>query len=232
MFFILPFINYDFYLIISYKLFISVIVYDGGGLDIAYLGAAEVSPSGDVNVSRMNASRITGPGGFIDITQSTRKICFMCTFTAKGLEVAFDEKAGSISIAKEGTKRKFVNKIYETTFSGDESVRRGQKVYYVTERCVFRRTAAHDVLELIEIAPGIDLEKDILQQMDFKPIISKDLKLMDERFFKQDKMEISLFGSLAERCVYHEDDHLLFIDLFGISLRNEAEVDWFMVRKQ
>ena len=96
-------------------------VYDGGGLDIAYLGAAEVSPSGDVNVSRMNASRITGPGGFIDITQSTRKICFMCTFTAKGLEVAFDEKAGSISIAKEGTKRKFVNNIYETTFSGDES---------------------------------------------------------------------------------------------------------------
>jgi hypothetical protein len=66
--------------------------------------------------------------------------------------------------------------------------------------------------------------------MDFKPIISQDLKLMDERFFKKDKMEISLFGSLAERCVYHGDDHLLFIDLFGISLRNETEIDWFMVR--
>ena len=204
-------------------------VYDGGGLDIAFLGAAEVSPTGDVNVSRMNSSRITGPGGFIDITQSTRKICFMCTFTAKGLKVAFDEKVGSISIAKEGAKRKFVNKIYEATFSGDESVRRGQKVYYVTERCVLRRTAAYDVLELIEIAPGIDLEKDILQQMDFKPIVSKDLKLMDKRYFMKDKMEISLFGSLGERCVYREDDHLLFIDLFGISLRNEAEIVWFMV---
>jgi len=203
--------------------------YDGGGLDIAFLGAAEISPSGDVNVSRMNSSRLTGPGGFIDITQSTRNICFMSTFTAKGLDIYFNQEEGNISIKKEGTIKKFVNEVYETTFSAAESIRRGQKVYYVTERAVFWRTTAHDVLELIEIAPGIDLQKDILDQMEFTPAISENLKIMDRQFFKKEKMGYSLFGSLAERCTYHEDDHLLFIDLFGISLRNEHEIDWFFV---
>ena len=177
----------------------------------------------------MSKNRLTGPGGFIDISQSTNNICFMSTFTAKGLEVSFDEEAGSISIVKEGSIRKFVNDVYERTFSGIESSRRGQKVYYVTERAVFRRTGAHDTIELIEIAPGIDLERDILSQMEFTPIISEDLKIMDKRLFKKDQMGFSLFGSLEERCSYHSDDHLMFIDLFGVSLRTKAEVDWFIV---
>ncbi|KAL7537947.1 hypothetical protein ACHAXR_008172 [Thalassiosira sp. AJA248-18] len=203
--------------------------YDGGGLDICFLGAAEVSKYGDVNVSRMSKSRLTGPGGFVDISQSTRNICFMCTFTAKGLNVALDGEEGSICIKREGEIKKFVNKIYETTFSGAEAVRRGQKVYYVTERCVFRKRVTQDVLELIEIAPGVDLERDVLGQMEFMPIISKNIKLMDKRYFKNEKMELKLFGSLEERFFYHEDDHLLFIDLFGISLQNLAEIDWFVV---
>jgi len=203
--------------------------YDGGGLDIAFLGAAEISPSGDVNVSRMNSSRLTGPGGFVDITQSTRNICFMSTFTAKGLDIDFNQEKGSINIKQEGSIKKFVNEVYETTFSAAESIRRGQKVYYVTERAVFWRTTAHNVLELIEIAPGIDLQRDILDQMEFTPAISENLKIMDRQFFRKEKMGYSPFGSLAERCTYHEDDHLLFIDLFGISLRNEPEVDWFFV---
>lgn len=201
--------------------------YDGGGLDVSFLGAAQVSPTGDVNVSRMNASRLTGPGGFIDITQSTRNICFMLTFTAKGLDVSFDE-SGNVKIEQEGKIKKFVNEVYETTFSGSESVRRGQNVYYVTERCAFRKSASGS-LELIEIAPGIDLERDILSQMEFKPAISPNLKLMDTRYFKEEKMGVQLFGSLAERCQYHDDDHLLFIDLFGISLHNTSEVDWLAV---
>ena len=91
--------------------------YDGGGLDIAFLGAAQISPSGDVNVSRMHQSTLTGPGGFIDISQSTRKICFMCTFTAKGLNVEFDDgEEGRISIVQDGRVRKFVNEVIETTF--------------------------------------------------------------------------------------------------------------------
>ncbi|KAL9185145.1 hypothetical protein ACHAXT_002922 [Thalassiosira profunda] len=147
--------------------------YDGGGLDIAFLGAAQISSTGDVNVSRMSKSRLTGPGGFIDISQSTRTICFMCTFTAKGLNVAFND--GRISIVQDGKTKKFVSDVYERTFSGAEAVRRGQKVYYVTERCVFRKAAEHDVLELIEIAPGVDLEKDVLNQMEFAPVVSDDL---------------------------------------------------------
>ena len=94
---------------------------------------------------------------------------------------------------------------------------------------MFRRTAAHDVIELIEIAPGVDLERDILQQMEFMPIIGKDLKIMDKRYFRNEKMDRELFGSLAERCTYHKDDHLLFIDLFGVSLRNESEIVWLFV---
>ena len=203
--------------------------YDGGGLDVAFLGAAEISAAGDVNVSRMGASRITGPGGFIDITQATRKICFMCPFTAKGLDIAFDGEKGSISIVKEGMVKKFVKKVFETTFSGDECVRRGQRALYVTERCVFRRTAAHDVLELIEIAPGVDLEKDVLQQMEFMPVISNDLKIMDKQYFKSHKMDLLFFPSMAERCTYHENDHVLFIDLFGICLTSKEDIDGLIV---
>lgn len=139
--------------------------YDGGGLDMCFLGAAQISPEGDVNVSRLCKDKLIGPGGFIDISQSTRNISFLSTFTAIGLKVDIDGRHGSIRIENEGTTRKFVNEVYERTFSGDEAVRRGQKVYYVTERAVFRRTAAHSTIELIEIAPGVDMQKDILDQM-------------------------------------------------------------------
>ena len=159
--------------------------YNGGGLDMCFLGAGQVSPDGDVNVSRLSKNRLTGkvlvpfyispdaisyfstgPGGFIDISQSTRSICFMLAFTAKGLETEI--KDGKLNIIKEGSVKKFVPEIIEKTFSGSEGIRRGQKVFYVTERAVFRRSAQHDTLELIEIAPAIDLQKDILDQMEFK----------------------------------------------------------------
>ena len=162
---------------------------------------------------------------FIDISQSTRNISFLSTFTAKGLKVDIDGDKGSISIANEGSNRKFVNKVHEITFSGNEAVRRGQKVYYVTERAVFRRSAATCNIELIEIAPGIDLQRDILNQMEFEPVISPDLKLMDKRIFQHGKMKLELFGSMRERCIYHPEDHVLFIDLFGVSLVSQEEIN-------
>lgn len=201
--------------------------YDGGGLDMCFLGAAEISPSGDVNVSRMSKDKLIGPGGFLNISQSTRNISFLCTFTAKGLDIDFDGDEGKITIVKEGKIKKFVNKVYERTFSGEEAVRRGQKVYYVTERAVFRRTSTHGVIELVEIAPGVDLQKDVLDQMEFEPIISPGLKEMDRRIFRHEKMKIELFGSLKDRVTYDADAHVIYIDLTGMYLASVDEVNWF-----
>jgi propionate CoA-transferase len=161
-------------------------------------GAAQISATGDVNVSRMSKDRLTGPGGFIDISSCTPKVFFMAPFTAGGLDVVCSSDDATLSIIKEGKVKKFVNGVYEKTFCGDEAVNRGQKVYYMTERGVFRRTNKHPVLELIEIAPGVDLQKDILDQMEFTPVISPDLKLMDQRIFKDEKMNAAsdFFGSL------------------------------------
>ena len=194
---------------------------------MCFLGAAQISANGDVNVSRMSRNRLTGPGGFIDISQSTRNVSFLFTFTAMGLDIAIDGDEGKVDIVREGKIKKLVNRVYERTFSGDEAVKRGQKVYYVTERAVFRRTAAHCVLELIEIAPGVDLQTDILDQMEFRPFISPRLKLMDRRIFLRQRMDRQLFGSLKDRCKYNPGNHMVFIDLFGISLTSESEVDWF-----
>lgn len=201
--------------------------YDGGGLDMAFLGAGQISSKGDVNVSRLSTDKLTGPGGFIDISQSTYNICFLATFTTKGLQLSFSGD-GKINIKQEGRIKKFVQEVSEITFSGDEAVRRGQKVFYVTERAVFRRSAAHEVLELIEIAPGIRLQEDVLDQMDFQPIISKDLKEMDKRIFIDKKMGVQLFGSLDERIHYVEKDHIIFVNLFGIHLNTEADIEWFL----
>lgn len=200
--------------------------YDGGGLDITFLGAGQISSKGDVNVSRISPDVLTGPGGFIDISQSTRNICFLSTLTAKGLKLSFSGD-GNVSVEKEGQIKKFVSEVIETTFSGDEAVRRGQKVFYVTERAVFRRTSAHKVLELIEIAPGVRLKEDILDQMDFEPVISPDLKEMDRRIFMDRKMGIKFFGSLEERFTYVEKNHVIFLNNEGISLNDIADIDWF-----
>lgn len=200
--------------------------YDGGILDICFLGAAEVSKDGDVNVSRMAKDRLTGPGGFIDISQSTKNVVFMTPMTTKGLEIS--STTSGLKIKKEGQVKKFVQKVFEKTFSGNEAVRRGQQVLYVTERAVFRRTAKYDVIELIEIAPNVDLQSDVIDQMDFVPIVSPALKIMDERIFRGAKMNVSneMFGSLERRCTYHHQDHTMFLDLFGITLNSEDDVRW------
>ncbi|KAL3941727.1 MAG: hypothetical protein SGBAC_003971 [Bacillariaceae sp.] len=202
--------------------------YDGGGLDMCFLGAAQINSKGDVNVSRMSKDLLTGPGGFIDISQSTQNICFMTTMTAKGLKIDIPGD-GTLKIANEGKVKKFVPEVFEKTFSGDEAVRRGQNVIYVTERCVFRRSGKSDALELIEIAPGVDLQKDILDQMDFEPVISPNLKEMDPRIFKDEKMGTTseLFGTLDERVIYHPEHHTVFLNMFGVTLNEPEDVIWY-----
>lgn len=158
--------------------------YDGGGLDMAFLGAAEVDGAGNVNVS-MFGTRCAGPGGFIDISQNTPKVCFMGTFMAGAQDIRVE--GGKLTIVSDGNKAKFTEHVQQITFSGEYAGRTGQKVLYVTERAVFRLlpgNGADHKLELIEIAPGVDLEKDILAKMEFEPVVSPDLKKMDKKIFE------------------------------------------------
>ncbi|MBI2440565.1 MAG: acyl CoA:acetate/3-ketoacid CoA transferase [Lentisphaerae bacterium] len=140
--------------------------YDGGGLDFAALGAAQIDAEGNVNVSQFGG-RLAGVGGFVNITQTAKTLIFCGTFTADGLEVQLAD--GAIRIIKEGATRKFVRKVEQISFSSRRSRQVGQKVLYVTERAVLQLTL--EGVELIELAPGINLEKQVLALMDFKPII-------------------------------------------------------------
>jgi propionate CoA-transferase len=168
--------------------------YDGGGLDTAYLGIAQVDREGNLNVSKFGP-RVAGAGGFINISQNAKKVVFVGTFMAGALKISVEN--GKLMIITEGTNKKFVDKVEHITFSGKNSLINNQTVLYVTERCVFKLSKKG--MELIEIAPGIDLEKDILSLMDFKPIIKKTPVLMDERIFRNEPMGIkndpsSVFG--------------------------------------
>jgi propionate CoA-transferase len=153
--------------------------YNGAGVDITFMGTAEVDANGNVNVSKFG-NRAVGSGGFIDITQPAKKVVFLCTFTTGGLEVEIRD--GRLRIVKEGEHKKFVKQVGQITFSGAYARHRHQPVLYVTERAVFR--LSEQGVELIEYAPGIDIEKDILDQMEFKPLISPDLKEMPAEIFK------------------------------------------------
>ncbi len=158
--------------------------YDGGGLDIAYLGLAQTDSFGNINVSKFG-TKIAGCGGFINISQNAKKVVFCGTFTAGGLKIKVEQ--GKLKIIEEGKIKKFLQEVEQITFSGTYAKDTTQKVLYVTERAVFALTKKG--LRLIEIAPGIDLEKDILGQMDFMPII-EDYQLMDKRLFSEGKMGV------------------------------------------
>ena len=160
--------------------------YDGGGIDIAFLGLAQADAEGNLNVSRFGP-KLAGSGGFIDISQSSKKVVFVGTFTADGLKVSVENSA--LRIDNEGQARKFVREVEQMTFSGKFASERKQPVIYITERCVFELTP--EGMMLIEVAPGIDLERDILAQMDFAPIISPNLKTMDARIFRPEPMGLS-----------------------------------------
>jgi len=196
--------------------------YDGGGLDMACLGLAEVDAEGHVNVSRFGP-RLAGAGGFINITQNARRVVFAGTFTAGGLEV--EVKGGKMRIVKEGRCRKFVKKVEQITFNGAYAAGTGQPVLYVTERCVFRR--GPEGMELTEVAPGIDIARDILAHMDFKPIV-KSPAPMDPRIFRDEPMQLdeTLLGiGLAQRVSYDGERNTLFLNLEGMHVKTRDDVD-------
>jgi propionate CoA-transferase len=151
--------------------------YDGGGLDIAFLGLAQCDSHGNINVSKFGP-KIAGCGGFINITQNTPVVVYCGTFTTGGLKTHVED--GKLVIDQEGKVVKFLKDVEQITFSGEIANKTGQKVLYITERCVFQLTP--EGLELTEVAPGVDIEKDILALMEFKPVI-KDVKPMDARIF-------------------------------------------------
>ena len=196
--------------------------YDGGGLDMACLGMAQVDTDGHVNVSRFG-SRLAGAGGFINISQSSRRVVFAGTFTTGGLEVKVEK--GELKIVREGKSKKFIRQVEQITFNGAYAAESGQPVLYVTERCVFRR--GRDGMELIEVAPGIDVNRDILGQMEFTPIV-RNPGMMDPRIFRDQPMELeeTLLGiGIAERVSYDAERNILFLNLEGLHVRNRDDVD-------
>ncbi len=159
--------------------------YAGGGLDVAFLGLAQCDEYGNINVSKFGP-KIAGCGGFIDITQNAKEVVFCGTFTAGGLKVEIED--GKLRIVNEGKFKKFLKNVEQITFSGDLAKFNGKKVTYVTERAVFELNK--NGMILTEIAPGVDLEKDVLAQMDFVPVISENLKLMDQEIFMDKPMQL------------------------------------------
>jgi propionate CoA-transferase len=157
--------------------------YDGGGLDLAFLGLAEADAHGNVNVSKFHG-RMPGVGGFVNISQGAKAVVFCGTFTAGGLETEIGD--GRLRIKKEGRFQKFVPQVEQITFSGELAAERGQPVQFITERAVLVIT--REGLKVIEVAPGVDLERDILAQMAFRPQVAPDLKLMDARIFRDELM--------------------------------------------
>ncbi len=200
--------------------------YDGGGLDVAVLGLAQADEQGNLNVSKFGP-RLAGAGGFINISQNAKTVVFAGTFTAG--DMALDIRPQGLHIAREGQTRKFVQQVEHRTFSGREALRRGQTVWYVTERCVLRLVAhaGQPVLELCEIAPGVDLQRDVLAHMAFVPLISEHLRLMDPALFGEAPMGLRERLSetpLAERFELDASHRLLFINFEGLRVQHEADM--------
>ena len=164
--------------------------YDGGGVDIAFLGLAQADAQGNLNVSKFGP-KLAGSGGFIDISQSSKKVVFVGTFTADGLKVAVEQ--AQLLIQSEGKVRKFVHTVEQLTFSGRYAAQCRQPVLYITERCVFELTA--NGMMLTEVAPGIDVDRDILAHMDFVPQISPTLKTMSAKIFQPAPMGLAQLES-------------------------------------
>lgn len=152
--------------------------YAGGGLDIAFLGFGELDGNGDVNVSRLGGLTV-GPGGFMDIAQNARKVVFCGTFDTKGARTAVTPEG--LRIDRHGSVRKLVRRVDQITYSGAQALARGHEAVIITERAVFDLTS--DGLVLTEVTPGIDLRADVLDRMDFKPLVPREPRTMDLALF-------------------------------------------------
>ena len=196
--------------------------YDGGGLDIAVLGMAEVDREGNVNVSRFG-TKLAGAGGFINISQNARKVIFAGTFTASGLDLRIEDS--KLRIVQEGRARKFGSSVQQVTFSGTLAAKTDKAVLYVTERCVFRLTDGG--LELVEVAPGIDIDRDILAHMAFRPLMGQ-VREMDARLFRTETLGLRsrlIDLDLTDRLAFDVDRNILFLNFEGLHVRSSKDVD-------
>jgi propionate CoA-transferase len=200
--------------------------YDGGGLDLTCLGMAQCDEQGNVNSSKFGP-RLAGCGGFINISQNARTVLFVGTFTAGGLEASIED--GKLRIIKEGKNKKFIKSVEQITFSGRIGSRSGQKILYITERCVFQ--LKNEQLELVEIAPGIDIDRDILAQMEFRPLINH-VATMDSRIFRPQPMGIRpelLTIDIEERIQYDPEANTLRLNFKGLEIETVDDIE--IIRK-
>ena len=196
--------------------------YDGGGLDIAVLGLAQADGEGNVNVSKFGP-RLAGSGGFINISQSAKKVVFAGTFSSGPSEISVH--GGRLVITGDGATAKFVQPVEHRTFAGSYAAASGQEVIYVTERCVFRLTP--EGMELTEIAPGVDLQRDILDRMGFAPVVRQPA-FMDARIFGPEPMGLRkelLRLPLDSRFVYDAAKNVLYINLERVEVKSIAQSD-------
>jgi propionate CoA-transferase len=194
---------------------------DGGGLDTAFLGVAQCDELGNVNVSRFG-DRLAGCGGAINLTQRTERVVFLTTFTSGGLEVSISN--GSLEIVNEGRFGKFIDRVGQITFAASTAIARGQNIKYITERCVFK--LGRDGLVLTEVAPGVDVERDILSLLPFTPGV-ENLRLMDPAVFAQERMNLRnrmLQLHIHDRLTYDRSRNTVFMDYSGLHVRTAEDV--------